>query len=132
MLGGPEVRNSSPAYTTARMRESMATETTSPEQIPPSITFIAERELRVGKLTTPIRVRIYRREDGTLAVKQSHFLKTAVQYLPHTANPPSCQDVQELFDAMQATLDKFYNSAIGRGSTPSESWLVENSKFAAS
>jgi hypothetical protein len=93
--------------------------------------FVSEHELHVGQLQTTIRLRIYRHADGTLAVHQSHFLKTAVQYLPHTAQPGEFQTEQELLGSMQATLDKYYALAIGRGYKPSEDWLVKNTKSAA-
>jgi hypothetical protein len=96
-----------------------------------STTFISERELHVGQLQTPICLHIYRRGDGTLTIHQSHFLKTAVQYLPHTTQPCGFRTEQELLDSMQDTLDKYYALAVGRGYTPSEDWLVKNTKSAA-
>lgn len=95
-----------------------------------STTLVSERELHVGQLQTTIRLRIYRQGDGTLTVHQSHFLKTAVQYLPHTAQPCGFRTEQELLDSMQATLDKYFALAISRGYAPSEDWLVKNTKSA--
>jgi hypothetical protein len=92
--------------------------------------FVAEHELSVGALTTPVRIRISRRKsDGALLVEQSHFIKTAIQYLPHSANQPFFCDESKVLDDLLATMTSFYDQAIRRGYKPSESWLVPNSGF---
>ena len=92
--------------------------------------FVAEHELRIGALSTPIRVRIFRRQsDGALLVEQSQFLKTSIQYLPHTINQPFFCPENQVLDELTATMTNFYNQAIGRGYSPSENWLVPNTGF---
>jgi hypothetical protein len=92
--------------------------------------FVAEHELRIGALSTPIRVRLFRRQpDGALLVEQSHFLKTSIQYLPHTINQPFFCAENTVLDDLTATMTNFYNQAIGRGYSPSENWLVPNTGF---
>jgi hypothetical protein len=92
--------------------------------------FVAEHELHIGALTTPIRVRIFRRQsDGALLVEQSQFLKTSIQYLPHTINQPFFCTENTVLDELTATMTNFYNQAIGRGYSPAENWLVPNAGF---
>jgi hypothetical protein len=92
--------------------------------------FVAEHELRVGALSTPVRVRISRRKsDGALLVEQSHFIKTAIQYLPHSANQPFFCAESKALDEILGTMTSFYDQAIRRGYKPSENWLIANTGF---
>jgi hypothetical protein len=92
--------------------------------------FVAEHELHVRALTTPVRIRISRRKsDGALLVEQSHFIKTAIQYLPHSANQPFFCAESKVLDEILATMLSFYDQAVRRGYTPSEKWLVANTGF---
>jgi hypothetical protein len=101
-----------------------------PEQNATTPEFVAEHELRIGALTTPIRVRIFRRQsDGALLAEQSQFLKTSIQYLPHTINQPFFCAENQVLDELTATMTNFYNQAIGRGYKPTENWLVPNTGF---
>jgi hypothetical protein len=92
--------------------------------------FVAEHELHIGELSTPVRIRIWRRKaDGALIVEQSHSLKTGIQYLPHTANQPFTCSESEVLDKLLATMMGFYDQAVRKGYTPSEDWLMENTAF---
>jgi hypothetical protein len=92
----------------------------------------AEREVRVGTLTTPVRLRIYRRaSDGTYHLVQSHFLKTAIQYLPHAYGGPFGGTLEEALAEHLATVTAFFEQAVRRGYPPSEDWLVPNTLFEA-
>ena len=89
----------------------------------------AEREFRVGDLSTPVRVRIYQRlSDGALVVEQSHFIKTSIQYLPYAVNEYSGNEA-EAFNQLVTTVTNFYEEAVRRGYQASDSWLVPNSAF---
>jgi hypothetical protein len=92
--------------------------------------FLEEQELRVGDLATPILLRISRRKaDGALLITQSHFVKTAIQYLPYSANQPYFCPRQEAVDRILSIMKNFYDQAIRRGYKPTEGWLVENTRF---
>jgi hypothetical protein len=92
--------------------------------------FVAEHELRIADLSTPVRVRIFRRKsDNALLTEQSHFLKTAIQYLPHTLNEPFFCSESEVLGRILATMMSFYDQAVRRGYNPSEDWLVANTRF---
>jgi hypothetical protein len=95
-----------------------------------ALELIALHELRVGELETPVQVRILRRKsDDALILEQSHFVKSAIQYLPYTANKPFLCSEREALDQVAATMNGFYDQAVRRGYKPAESWLVENTKF---
>ena len=92
--------------------------------------FVAEHELRVGALTTPVRIRIFRQKpSGALVTQQSHFLKTAIQYLPYTVNQPFFCAEQQALDEILAAMMGFYDQAVRRGYVSSEDWLVPNTGF---
>ena len=100
------------------------------DQSSESLEPVSEHEIRIGQLVTPIRVRILRRaSDGALIVRQSHFLKTAIQYLPYSVSNPSHQGESELIAELTTTLNGFYDQAIRRGYKPDENWLFENVSF---
>ena len=95
-----------------------------------TLTPIGEHEIRIGELATPIRLRILRRSsDGALIVRQSHFLKTAIQYLPYSVSNASHLGESELIAELTTTLNGFYDQAIRRGYKPDENWLFENVSF---
>ncbi len=97
--------------------------------IDPSLTFAGQRELRVGELATPIRIRIYRRPDGAFHIEPSHFLKTAIQYMPHAYRGPFAGTEDDAVQQLAAEIDGFYQQAVRRGYPPSEGWLVANTMF---
>lgn len=88
-----------------------------------------EHEIRVGDLSTPIRVRVFRRKsDGTFVVQQSHFVRTSIQYLPFAINQTfTCE--QEILPRVEGPIKHWYDQAVRRGYKPSESWLVPNTNF---
>ena len=95
----------------------------------PGRTLSTEREFRVGNLSTPVRVRIYRRiSDDALIIEQSHFIKTSLQYLPYSVRD-FVGTKTEVLDQVVTTMTNFYEEAVRRGYSPSESWLVPNSNF---
>jgi hypothetical protein len=100
------------------------------EQMEATSDFVGEHELHIGTLTTPMRVRIFRRHsDGALLVEQSHFLRTDVQYLSLTINQPFFCTESEVLDQLMATMMTFYDQAVKRDFKPSEKWLMVNSAF---
>lgn len=92
--------------------------------------FVSQFEVRVGDLSTAIRMRVYRRKsDGKLLVEQSHFIKTGIQYLPYAVSEFQSLDESAVVSELQKNILGFYEQAVRRGYTPSESWLVPNSSF---
>jgi hypothetical protein len=95
----------------------------------------ATRELRteqtfhIGQLSTPVLLRVYRLSNGGYQVEASHYLKTAIQYLAHTASPVYTCEESEALKQYQATVLGFYEQAVRRGYPPSESWLIPNPNF---
>jgi hypothetical protein len=89
----------------------------------------SEHTIHVGQLSSPVRIRIFRLGNGGYEVDSSHYLKTSIQYMPHTINSVyNCEESQVL-EQYQATLYGFYDQAVRRDYLPSESWLVENPSF---
>jgi hypothetical protein len=97
--------------------------------IDPAFAFTGERTFTVGELAAPVTVRIYRRPDGGYHIEPSHFLKTAIQYLPHAYRGPFAGTEDEAVQQLVAAIDGFYQQAVRRGYPPSESWLVPNTDF---
>ncbi len=91
----------------------------------------AELELRVGDLATPVRIRILAQPDGAFLVVPSHFLKTAIQYLPDSAAHVYRCTLDEVAGQVRAGMMHFYDQAVRRGYPPSEAWLVPNGAFEA-
>jgi hypothetical protein len=95
-----------------------------------ALAFEGEHTFRVGQLLTPVRVRAYRRPaDGAVLLEPSHFLKTAIQYLPHAARGPFQGTAAEAVAALAAQAAAFHEQAVRRGYPPSEDWLVPNTSF---
>jgi hypothetical protein len=67
--------------------------------------------------------------DGKLLIEQSHFIKTAIQYLPYAVKEFPGMDVAASLNSLEQNIQGFYDQAVRRGYTPSESWLVPNSGF---
>lgn len=88
-----------------------------------------ERELRIGKLETPVRIRIYAQPDGGFLVVPSHYIKTAIQYLPDSAAHVYHCGLDEVPGKVLAGMMHFYDQAIRRGYPPSAEWLVPNGTF---
>jgi hypothetical protein len=100
------------------------------KQIEDTADLIAEHDLHIEALTTPMHIRMYRRHsDGALLVEQSHFLKTDIQYLPLAINKPFFCTEQEVIDQLMATMLNFCRQAKARGFEPSEKWIVPNTAF---
>jgi hypothetical protein len=92
--------------------------------------FVREHELRVGNLSTPIRMLVYRRKaDGKLLLEQSHFVKTSIQYLPYVVTELDGNDEAAAVKALQQVFIDFYDQAVRRGYVASESWVVPNANF---
>lgn len=90
--------------------------------------LLKEQEIQVGDLSPAIRVRVYR--DGEkLLVEQSHFLKTAIQYLPYAVDQLPGSDENSALADLQNIILGFYEQAVRRGYPPSPSWLVPNSSW---
>ncbi|HUO59542.1 MAG TPA: hypothetical protein VMT82_08495 [candidate division Zixibacteria bacterium] len=95
--------------------------------------FVCEGEIRLGDLNTAIKVRVYRRiSDSKIIVVQSHFLKTAIQYLPYAVHEMSQAEPSAALKELERTLVHFYEQAVRRGYTPSDSWLVPNTSYNSS
>ena len=94
------------------------------------LTFEGEHSFRVGQLRTPVRVRVFRRlADGAVLLEPSHFLKTAIQYLPHAYRGPFQGTAAEAVAELAAQATAFHEQAVRRGYPPSEDWLVPNTTF---
>ncbi len=92
--------------------------------------FKCRHEVRVGNLSTTIQMRVYRRKsDGKLLIEQSHFLKTGIQYLPYAVNEVQGEDETAALHELEQNILNFYDQAVRRGYTPSESWLIPNRAF---
>lgn len=89
----------------------------------------AEHTIQIGQLSTPVQLRIFLLGSGGYQVESSHFLKTAIQYLPHSASPVFTCEESQVLEQYQSTLYGFYDQAIRRGYPPSESWLIPNPNF---
>lgn len=92
---------------------------------------IAERELRVGELETPVRIRIYAQPDGAFLAIPSHYIKTAIQYLPDSAAHSYHCELDEVAGKVLAGMMHFYDQAVRRGYQPGPEWLVLNGTFDA-
>ena len=91
--------------------------------------FEGLHQFQVGTLATPVQVRIYRRGDGAFILEQSHFLRTAIQYLPHAYKGPFQGTLAEALAQLKGAISDFFEQAVRRGYPPSEGWLVPNTLF---
>lgn len=92
--------------------------------------LLFKRETRVGELNPPIQTRVYRRlSDSKIVVEQSHFLKTAIQYLPYAVNELPQEDPTIAFAELERIITYFYDQAVRRGYPPNNSWLVSNTSY---
>jgi hypothetical protein len=92
--------------------------------------FLRAYEFRIGTLSTPIRMRVFRRKaDGKLLIEQSHFLKTSIQYLPYAVNELDSADEAVAMRELENIFLGFYDQAVRRGYPVKENWLVPNTGF---
>ena len=101
----------------------------------PSVTepkiIIGEYQFYVGKLQTPIVVKLYRYPGGKeIFFMLSHFIHTPSQSGPYQPSSP-CDDDEAyaLHRAVSMTIADWYDGAVKEGHEPRESWLIENKLF---
>ncbi|HUT53686.1 MAG TPA: hypothetical protein VM658_09860 [bacterium] len=100
------------------------------ESITEPIQLLSEFEFHVGELTTPIRIKLFRRIGGKeVWFRQSHFIHTPSQFDPYMTSLPFADDEAYALHRAVDSIVSYYEAAIKDGHTPDEKWLVPNEGF---
>ena len=92
--------------------------------------LVSEYEFIVGKLSTPIKVKIFSIVNSVrFLFRQSHFIHTPVQADPYMTSRIIEDSEAYALHRVVDSIISHYKEAVNNGHEPEESWLVVNGHY---